>query len=147
MKVSTQGLDEPASGKLRDYLLKLMAQRSIPGLQVAVVRNERIELLDTLGVANLEHQVPVSDKSIFSINSMAKSFTGVAVMQLVEAGQLDLSAPISSYLDDLPENWRPITVRQLATLTSGLPEIMFYTADSSVGLIGDGSEEGAWKAA
>jgi len=68
-------------------------------------------------------------------------------MQWVEAGELDLAAPVSSYLDDLPETWRPITVRQLATLTSGLPEIMFYTADSSVGLIGDGSEEGAWKAA
>jgi len=147
MKVSTQGLYEPASGKLRDYLLKLMTQRSIPGLQVAVVRNERIELLDTLGLANLEHRVPATHKSIFSINSMAKAFTGVAVMQLDESGQLDLSAPISSYLDNLPETWGPITVRQLATLTSGLPEIMVYTADSSVALIGDGSEEGAWKAA
>jgi len=57
--------------KLLDYLQKLMAQRSIPGLQVAVVRNEKIELLDSLGVANLEHQVPVTDESIFSINSMA----------------------------------------------------------------------------
>jgi CubicO group peptidase (beta-lactamase class C family) len=145
--VSTQGLYKPAAGKLRDYLLKLMTQRSIPGLQVAVVRNERIELLDALGLANLEHQVPATHKSVFSINSMAKAFTGVALMQLVEESQLDLAAPISSYLDNLPETWRPITVRQLATLTSGLPEIMVYTADSSVALIGDGSEEGAWKAA
>jgi CubicO group peptidase (beta-lactamase class C family) len=145
--VSTQVLNKPASPKLREYLLNLMTQRSIPGLQVAVVRNERIELLDTLGLANLEHQVPATHSSVFSINSMAKAFTGVALMQLVEESQLDLSAPISSYLDNLPETWRPITVRQLATLTSGLPEIMVYTADSSVALIGDGSEAGAWKAA
>lgn len=145
--MSKQNLYEPSSGKLREYLRGLMAERSIPGLQVAVVRNDKIELLDTLGVANLEHQVPATHKSVFSINSMAKAFTGVAVMQLVESGQLDLSAPLSRYLDNLPETWGSIRVRQLATLTSGLPEIMVYTADSSVALIGDGSEEGAWKAA
>ena len=145
--MSNQRLYEPSSGKLREYLSRLMAERSIPGLQVAVVQNEKIILLDTLGLANLEHQVPATHKSVFSINSMAKAFTGVALMQLVESGQLDLSAPLSRYLDELPETWRPITIRQLATLTSGLPEIMVYTADNSVALIGDGSEEGAWNTA
>lgn len=145
--MSNQSRYEPSSGKLREYLGRLMAERSIPGLQVAVVRDEKIALLDTLGFANLEHRVPATHKSIFSINSMAKAFTGIAVMQLVESGQLDLAAPLSRYLDNLPETWRPITVRQLATLTSGLPEIMVYTADNSAALIGDGSEEGAWNAA
>lgn len=145
--MNNQSPYEPSSGKLREYLSRLMAERSIPALQVAVVRNEKIALLDTLGLANLEHQVPATHKSVFSINSMAKAFTGIAVMQLVESGQLDLSAPLSRYLDCLPETWRPITVRQLATLTSGLPEIMVYTAENSAALIGDGSEEGAWKAA
>lgn len=135
------------SDKMREYLISLMEDRSIPGLQVTVVRNGKIEAVDTLGFANVEHQVPTSRNSIFSINSMAKAFTGIAVMQLVEEGKLDLSAPVSSYIDGLPEIWRPITIRQLATLTSGLPEIMVYTADSNVELIGDGTEEGAWDAA
>jgi CubicO group peptidase (beta-lactamase class C family) len=124
-----------------------MDERSIPGLQIAVVRSGRIELLDALGVANVEHQVPVTDRSVFSINSMAKAFTGIAVMQLVEAGQLDLSATLSTYLDDLPEPWRAITVRQLATLNAGVPEMMVYTAENNVALIGDGTEQGAWQAA
>ncbi len=138
---------ESCPGPLRNYLLGLMTERDIPGLQVAVVRAGKIEMLDSLGFANLEHQVPATRKSIFSINSMAKAFTGLAVMQLVEDGRLDLSAPISVYLDDLPEGWRAVTARQLATLTSGIPEIMVYTADSSVALIGDGTESGAWQAA
>lgn len=138
---------EPAPAALQRYLHDMMVERSIPGLQVAVVRDGRIVALDALGVANLEHQLPVMETSIFSINSMAKAFTGVAVMQLVEGGVLDLSASISRYLDDLPEHWRTITVLQLATLTSGVPEIMVYTAESSVALIGDGSEQGAWQAA
>jgi CubicO group peptidase (beta-lactamase class C family) len=112
-----------------------------------VVRQGRIELLEELGFANVEHQVSVSKDSVFSVNSMSKAFTGVAVMQLVEAGELDLSAPVSTYLKDLPEHWRSITVRQLATLTSGVPEMMAYTADNDVALLGDGTEEGAWQAA
>jgi len=145
--VSNQIGSESLPAKLQEYLRRLMEERSIPGLQVAVVRDGKIELLNAMGLANIEHQVPTTRQSIFSINSMAKAFTGVAVMQLVEAGQLDLSAPISTYLDGLPEAWNTITVRQLATLTSGVPEMMVYTADSNVALIGDGSEDGAWQAA
>jgi CubicO group peptidase (beta-lactamase class C family) len=78
---------------------------------------------------------------------MAKAFTGVALMQLVESGQLELGATVSRYLDGLPPSWQAITVRQLATLTSGLPEIMAYGPDSSVRLIGDGDEQSAWEAA
>jgi CubicO group peptidase (beta-lactamase class C family) len=122
-----------------------MEERNIPGLQVAVVQKGRIELVDALGVSNLELNVPVTQKSVFSINSMAKAFTGVAVMQLVEAGELDLSASIATYLHDIPAAWRPISVRQLVTLSSGVPEIMTYTADTNVVLVGDGSEESAWK--
>jgi CubicO group peptidase (beta-lactamase class C family) len=136
----------PAPGKLQDYLQQLMRDRGIPGLQVAVVRKGRVEMLDAFGVANVEHDVPVTHRSMFSINSMVKAFTGVAVMQLVEDGRLDLLANVSCYLGDLPESWGSITVRQLVTLTSGLPEIMVYTADTNVSLIGDGSERSAWEA-
>jgi len=45
-------------------------------------------------------------------------------MQLVEKGKLDLSAPISSYLPDLPKNWQKVTLKQLLSHTSGLPDIM-----------------------
>lgn len=132
---------------LKAELLKLMEDRSIPGLQVAVVRDGGIKLLEELGFANVEHQVPVFNGSVFSVNSMSKAFTGVALMQLVEAGLLDLSATISTYLNGLPELWRPISVLQLATLTSGVPEMMVYTSDNDVALLGDGTEEGAWEAA
>src|SRR3546814_1573001 len=96
-----------------------MEARAIPGLQIAIVRNAGIELLDMMGLANIEHHVPVIRESIFSVNSMSKAFTGIAVMQLVEDGKLDLAAPLSHYLDGLPEGWKPITVRQIATMNAG----------------------------
>src|SRR3546814_9435299 len=50
-------------------------------------------------VCSSDLHVPVIRESIFSVNSMSKAFTGIAVMQLVEDGKLDLAAPISHYLD------------------------------------------------
>jgi hypothetical protein len=81
-----------------------MEERRVPGMQVAVVREEEIVTLEALGVANLEHRVPVTHHSIFSINSMAKAFTGVALMQLVEAGRLGLTVHDNVTLSGVSEN-------------------------------------------
>ncbi len=124
---------EQADG-VETFLRRQMARRQIPGLQVAVVRQGKILLLGAYGMANIEHSVPVTDKTIFSINSATKSFTGVAIMQLVEDGKVDLGAPVSKYLDGLPMAWRPVTIRQLLTLTSGIPGIS----------VEGGDEESAW---
>src|SRR6202034_3393592 len=78
----------------------------------------------TLGMAEVENSVPVTDKAAFPIASATKAFTGVALMQLVESGKLDLAAPISRYLDGLPVSWQKVTIRQLATHISGLPNIV-----------------------
>jgi len=121
-----------------------MRERRIPGLQVAVVRRGKIVLLRSLGVANVQDSVPVTRRTIFPINSCTKAFTGVAVMQLVEEGKVDLSAPVSAYLDGLPAPWRPVTVRQLLTHVSGLPNILNVLDQSTGKLIGGDSEDSAW---
>lgn len=100
-----------------------MQERRIPGIQLAVVQHGKIVLLRSYGIANVEDSVPVTNQSIFSINSCTKSFTGVAIMQLVEEGKVQLSAPVSRYLDSLPAAWQPVTIRQLLTHISGLPDI------------------------
>lgn len=118
-----------------------MAAARIPGLQIVVVRGGRIVLNQALGTANLENNVPVTRATRFPINSATKSFTGVAAMQLVEAGKLDLEAPIGGYLADLPAAWRTIKVRQLLSHSSGLPNIV-----DANGLIGTGGVAEAWSA-
>ncbi|MGH6754178.1 MAG: serine hydrolase domain-containing protein, partial [Bradyrhizobium sp.] len=91
--------------------------------------------------ANVENRAPATSTTLFPINSATKSFTGVAMMQMVEARLVDLNAPVSRYLEDLPEAWRGIRIRQLLGHTSGLPDI----ADQK-GLIGGGTELDAWNA-
>ena len=105
------------------FIGRIMEDRLISGLQLAVIQNGELLKLQSYGLANIEHAVPVNDNTIFPLNSIAKAFTGVALMTLVEEGKLDLSASISTYLEDLPEEWREITVGQLANHTAGLPYI------------------------
>jgi CubicO group peptidase (beta-lactamase class C family) len=121
------------------YLQDQMQKRDIPGLQVAVVRHGKIIKLGAYGLANVQDSVPVDDRTLFQVNSITKAFTGVAVMELAEAGKLDLSAPVSRYLDGLPQAWHAVTVRQLLTHVSGIPDIW----DRQARLIADG-EQASW---
>jgi CubicO group peptidase (beta-lactamase class C family) len=123
-------------------LRREMQERRIPGLQIAVVHHGKIVLLRSFGIANIQNSVPVTNQIVFPINSCTKAFTGVAIMQLVEEGKLDLSAPVSRYLDGLPTTWQPVTIRQLLTHVSGLPNIL---QNQNTGrLVGEGGEDAAW---
>lgn len=132
---------EKANDLARKFIRQTMTEQRIPGLQLAIVRDNRIVLSETYGLANVENGVPATAATRFPINSATKSFTGVAMMQLAESGLVDLEAPISFYLDALPASWQQIRVRQLLAHTSGLPDLL-----NQQGLIGPGSEQDAWKA-
>lgn len=107
-----------------DVAIKDIIQKNnIIGLQLAVVKNNKIVKTMHYGLSNVQDSVLVDSKTVFSINSMTKAFTGVALMQLVEKGKVNLEDPISKYLDSLPITWQKITVKQLATHTSGIPDV------------------------
>lgn len=73
------------------------------------------------GMASIELGVPNTPKTIFRTGSLAKGFTSMAVMQLQERGKLKTSDPICKYLDNCPAAWQPVTIRNLLTHTSGIP--------------------------
>ncbi|MCC3157224.1 serine hydrolase [Hymenobacter sp. 15J16-1T3B] len=130
----------PAAPDSVDRLVRqAMRQLRIPGVQLAVVRHGQLVKLGNYGLANVQDSVPVTTQTRFFLNSITKAFVGVAVMQLVEAGQLDLAAPVGRYLPELPATWHPVTVRQLLTHTSGLPDIMPEDA-----LVSENNEKTAW---
>ncbi|MEN5209849.1 serine hydrolase domain-containing protein [Stenotrophomonas terrae] len=122
------------------FIATTMKERGIPGMQVAVVKDNRVVFSEASGLANVENKIAATRSTLFPINSATKAFTGVALMQLVEAGQVDLDAPIATYLQQLPVAWQGIRVRQLLAHTSGLPDIV-----DGNGLVGGGSEAQAWQ--
>ena len=106
------------------FVQQEMQKRKIPGLQLAIVQNGKIIKTGNYGLANVQDSIPVSNKTVFSINSITKAFTGVAILQLVEAGKLNLSSPVSEYLDGLPAAWNSVSIQQLLSHTSGIPDIV-----------------------
>ncbi len=108
-----------------------MAERNIPGALIGVASRGRLVHTQSYGLANVELRVPVSDSTVFEIGSISKQFVAAAVMLLVEDGRLGLDDPIHDFLPDLPSEWLGVTVRQLLTHTSGIPdyeEIQTYEA-------------------
>jgi D-alanyl-D-alanine carboxypeptidase len=107
---------------LDDRVKGIMARQNIPGMAVVVIKDGLVLEMKGYGVTDRKTQNPVSPNTKFAIASMTKSFTGIAAMLLVEDGKLDLDAPISQYLTDLPRQWEPLTMRQLLGHTSGISE-------------------------
>ncbi|MBT8486073.1 MAG: class A beta-lactamase-related serine hydrolase [Phycisphaerales bacterium] len=92
------------------------------------------------GFANVEWEIPNDERTRFRIGSITKQFTAMLVMQLVEAGEIDLQASISTYLPDYrSDTGRVVTVHHLLTHTSGIPS---YTRHP--GLRGDADRD-PWK--
>jgi len=129
------------SDEIDDYIKEQMNDRRIPGLQLAIVKDSKIVKTANYGLANIQDSVTVSDKTVFTINSMTKAFTGVAIMQLAEQGKLNIDVGISEYLPELPEAWRSLTIKQLMSHTSGLPPILGNWA----GLLGSQDFDTAWE--
>src|SRR5882724_2758065 len=104
-----------------DYIKSEMERRHIPGLALAVARNGKIVKVRGYGIANLEHDVPVTPDTVFELASVTKQFTATAIMLLVEEGKVQLDDPVAWHLPRAPETWKAITVRHLLTHTAGLP--------------------------
>lgn len=108
-----------------------MAENNIPGVLIGVASRGRLLHVQSYGMANVELSVLVSDSTVFEIGSISKQFVSAAVMLLVEEGRLGLDDAIHEHLSDLPSEWLGVTVRQLLTHTSGIPdyeEIQTYEA-------------------
>ncbi len=101
---------------------------------VLVEQNGHVALKKSYGLADESWNVPNTADSRFEIASLTKQFTAVAILQLVEAGKISLDDSISKYYPQAPAAWNGITVEELLTHTSGLPnnEIKDFTKGIAV---------------
>jgi D-alanyl-D-alanine carboxypeptidase len=115
------------------YLSRLATAGKFSGT-VLVARNGRPLFERAYGYAVAGWSIPNTTDTRFEIASLTKQFTGAAVLQLAEAGKLDLDSPVSRYYPAAPAAWADVTVRMLANHTSGLPknEIKDFTKGIAV---------------
>ncbi|OUL34295.1 serine hydrolase [Nostoc sp. T09] len=104
-----------------DYIRDIMTKNQIPGLSVAVVQEGEEILVKGYGLANVEHCVPATEKTVYEIASVGKTFTATGTMMLVEEGVISLDEAIADYLDYLPLAWQSVTIKQILSHQSGIP--------------------------
>ncbi|WLT30831.1 serine hydrolase [Geothrix sp. PMB-07] len=119
-EVPVRMAEQPSTAAF-DSLLSPHFKADEAGASVLVMKDGKKLYAKGFGLASLELKVPNDPALVYRIGSVTKQFTAAAIMTLVEDGKVALDAPVSRYLDGLPEAWRPVTVQQLLTHTSGIP--------------------------
>ena len=102
-----------------------MARINLPGFALGVVKNGELVYAKGFGVTSLEGGAPVTSQTVFQWAETSMAVTAMAVMQLVEAGKIDLDAPVTDYVPYFTlqdELYEEITVGQLLAHTSGIPD-------------------------
>ena len=128
-EASLQGFDEYVNKALKDW--------EVPGVGIAIVKNDKIVLSKGYGVRKIGDPTPVDERTIFAIGSSSKAFTAAALAMLVDEGKIKWDDPVSKHLPDFelydPYASKEITVRDLLCHRSGLArgDLMWYGSDYS----------------
>ncbi len=91
-----------------------------PGVALAVIHDGEIIYTRGYGMADLEHDVPITPDTVFYIGSASKQFTAMCILLLEEEGRLSLDDDIRKYLPEFPLYDKTITIRNLIHHTSGI---------------------------
>jgi len=104
-----------------DFIVqKMMKDQKIVGLSLAVIKNGKAVVNKGYGLANAEHNVPVTSETVIRLGSVSKQFFATAILKLMEEGKLSIEDSVHKFFPDAPETWRPIQVKHLMSHTSGL---------------------------
>lgn len=103
-----------------DSIFKNFNDINKPGATVAVVKNQKVVFKKGYGSANLEYGIPNSPATIFHIASVSKQFTVFSILLLEKEGKLSFDDDIRKFIPEVPDFGQKITLRHLASHTSGL---------------------------
>ena len=138
--------NKPAEIHLGDYSTAIeyaeqnipwvMKKYQLPSVAVILIDDQDTIWQETFGIANLEGDSPAESDTVYKLWSVAKVFTAIETMRLVEDGLVDLDAPITEYLPNFSIQSRfldsePITIRSILTHRSGMPRNECHWIDFS----------------
>jgi CubicO group peptidase (beta-lactamase class C family) len=116
--------------ELKDRIIELLEDHNIPGASIAIVSSDSILCQAGLGYADYERGLLVDENTHFRLGSIAKSFTALGILKLVEEGRIDLRDPVRRIVPDVNiENpWRdtdPVRIVHLLEHTAGFNDTLF----------------------
>jgi len=110
-----------------NYINTLVSSNS-PGIAIGVINQNGLLLSKGYGLANIEKQTPISTTSPFYLASVSKQFFSMAIIILEHQGLLSFDDNVSQYFSEFPSSWENITIHQLLSHQSGLPDYFAYLA-------------------
>ena len=103
-----------------DAVFQKMDSTVSPGCALSVMKDGKIIYERGYGMADLDHNVPITPTTVFHVASMSKQFVAASILMLARQGKLSLDDPARKYIPELPDFGTPITIRELMHHTSGL---------------------------
>jgi len=121
--------------KLEPLIKEVIEAYDLPGLAIGIVKEGKVAYARGFGYKNTDTREPITTTTLFHMASISKPFVATAIMQLVEQGKIDLEASITTYLpyfqlDD--ERFKEITIQQMLSHVSGMPDVMDYEWNNPV---------------
>ncbi|MDN4524039.1 serine hydrolase domain-containing protein [Fictibacillus fluitans] len=115
------------SSGFEQYAAEVAKKYQIPGIFIALGKDEKLIYEKGIGFRNTSNELPLSKDTVFSIGSVTKQVTAVAILQLHEQGKLSLHDPVINYLPEFrtpdKERTKEMTIHHLLTHSSGLPPL------------------------
>jgi len=118
------------SDRIDSQVRAMLALRHTAGAAIEIVQTGKVVYVGAFGVRDLAHRLPVDATSEFEIGSITKQVTAAAILQLQQAGKLNIDDPLATYIPNAPHA-REVTLRELLAHTSGMPEYFTSCANAS----------------
>jgi CubicO group peptidase (beta-lactamase class C family) len=126
-----QAIDPAVIRSFEQFAEREMKRDGTTGLSVAVLQGDRLWARG-FGFADIENQVPATEKSSYRMASVSKPMTAVAALKLAEMGKLDLDTDIQKYVPYFPKKNKPVTVRQLLSHLGGISHYRDYRVEGNI---------------
>jgi CubicO group peptidase (beta-lactamase class C family) len=115
--------------RLESFIFDKMSATRLPGLSIALVKAGEVVYSRGFGLADIAHGRSATPGTLYGAASITKSFTAIAILQLVEKGLLKLSDPVEKHLPcPFKSNSQPVRIEHLLTHTCGYPALAYIEA-------------------
>ena len=113
-----------ADARKIDSVFATLDRTNSPGCALGIYRQGEIAYARGYGMANLEHGIANSPRTVFDIGSTSKQFAATAIVLLQQDGKLNIDDEVRKYIPELPAYQRPLTIRHMLNHTSGLRDYL-----------------------
>lgn len=121
--------------QLEKFIFEKISQTKLPGLSMALVKGDEVVWSRGFGYRDAERGLPATERTLYSVGSVTKSFTCLAIMQLAAQGKLSVDDPIEKYMPfDIRPFGETVLIKHLMSHTSGIPALAYAEQLISAGI-------------